>query len=123
MAEDTQRRLFTVALIGGRRDRRHHSARSGCHRRCLLPLDEETLARSGEKTHWVLIVEEDNLAGGWGAEVAALLGKRCFYHLDAPIARVAAPDSPVPTAPALEKVYLPDVERITAAVRALLEGG
>ena len=71
----------------------------------------------------MLIVEEDNLAGGWGAEVAALLGKRCFYHLDAPIARVAAPDSPVPTAPALEKVYLPDVERITAAVRALLEGG
>jgi pyruvate/2-oxoglutarate/acetoin dehydrogenase E1 component len=71
----------------------------------------------------MLIVEEDNLTGGWGAEVAARLGREVFYYLDAPITRVAPPDTPVPAAAALEKVYVPAIERIVAAVHLLLEGG
>jgi len=91
--------------------------------RCLLPLDMETLVDSVERTNRVLIVEEDNLTGGWGAEVAARLGERCFYHLDAPIRRIAAPDTPAPTALPLEQEYLPDAEKITVGARALMDGG
>jgi pyruvate/2-oxoglutarate/acetoin dehydrogenase E1 component len=53
--------------------------------------------------------------------VAALLGEHAFYHLDAPITRVAAPDTPAPTAPVLELEYLPSVERVIGAALALLQ--
>jgi pyruvate/2-oxoglutarate/acetoin dehydrogenase E1 component len=91
--------------------------------RCLVPLDLETISRSIEKTNRVLIVEEDNLTGGWGAEVSALLGQELFYYLDAPIGRVAAPDTPVPAAPSLEQAYVPQIGRIVSAARLLMEGG
>jgi pyruvate/2-oxoglutarate/acetoin dehydrogenase E1 component len=91
--------------------------------RCLAPLDMETLKRSVKKTNRVLIVEEDNLTSGWGAEIAARLGREVFYYLDAPIYRVAAPDTPVPAAALLEAAYVPGVERIVDTVRLLLEGG
>jgi pyruvate dehydrogenase E1 component beta subunit len=87
--------------------------------RCLVPLDREVLVSSARKTTRVLIVEEDNLTGGWGAEVAALLGEAAFYYLDKPIVRVAAPDSPLPCSPALERVYVPSVERILREARRL----
>jgi pyruvate dehydrogenase E1 component beta subunit len=91
--------------------------------RCLVPLDMETLAGSVKKTNRALIVEEDNLTGGWGAEVAARLGQEVFYYLDAPVKRVAAPDTPVPTARSLETAYVPGVEKILEAVRLLMDGG
>jgi pyruvate dehydrogenase E1 component beta subunit len=91
--------------------------------RCLVPLDLDTLEHSVKKTNRVLIVEEDNLTGGWGAEVAARLGEQVFYHLDAPIQRIAAPDTPAPTALPLEQEYLPDAVKIAAAARALMDGG
>lgn len=90
--------------------------------RCLAPLDWDALIASVRKTNRVLIVEEDNLTGGWGAEVAARLGELAFDHLDAPIRRIAAPDVPAPTAPALENVYLPQVERIVQVVREMVHG-
>jgi len=88
--------------------------------RCLMPLDVETLAESAKKTTRVLIVEEDNLTGGWGAEVAARLAEIAFYYLDAPITRVAAPDTPVPCSPALERIYVPGIERIVQEVQRLV---
>ena len=88
--------------------------------RCLVPLDMETLAESAKKTTRVLIVEEDNLTGGWGAEVAARLAEVAFYYLDAPITRLAAPDTPVPCSPVLERVYVPDMERIVQAAQRLV---
>jgi 2-oxoisovalerate dehydrogenase E1 component len=88
--------------------------------RCLVPLDMDTLAESAKKTTRVLIVEEDNLTGGWGAEVAARLGEVAFYHLNAPIARVAAPDTPPPCSPALERVYVPGIERIVQEAQRLV---
>lgn len=91
--------------------------------RCLLPLDIESLAISVRKTNRVLIVEEDNITCGWGAEVASLLGEELFYYLDAPIKRVAAPHTPAPTAPSLEREYLPDTNKIVTAVQAIMEGG
>ena len=91
--------------------------------RCLAPLDLETLIASVKKTNRVLIVEEDNLTGGWGSEVAARLGQEVFYYLDAPIKRVAAPDTPVPAAATLEKAYVPSVDKILRAVQLLMDGG
>ncbi len=91
--------------------------------RCLAPLDMESLGASLEKTNRVVIVEEDNLTGGWGAELAARLGEEYFYYLDAPIKRVAAPDTPAPTALSLELEYLPDAEKIVAAVQSVMGGG
>jgi 2-oxoisovalerate dehydrogenase E1 component len=88
--------------------------------RSLAPLDLEALLRSARKTGRVLIAEEDNLTGGWGAEIAARVGAEAFYHLEAPIARVAAPDTPLPCAPALEREYVPGVARIVAAARGLV---
>ena len=88
--------------------------------RCLAPLEMETLEDSAKKTTRVLIVEEDNSSGGWGAEVAARLGNSVFYYLDAPITRLAAPDIPVPCAPSLENAYLPSVDQIVLKVKELL---
>jgi len=87
--------------------------------RCLVPLDMDTIRRSVAKTGRVLIVEEDTLSGGWGAEVAARLAATAFDDLDAPIVRVAAPDAPLPCATALERAYVPSIERIISAAREL----
>ncbi len=91
--------------------------------RCLVPLDMDLLIESVKKTNRVLIVEEDNLTGGWGAEIAARLGDEVFYYLDAPIKRLAAPDTPAPTSASLEEEYLPSTDRIVEAVQALMGGG
>jgi 2-oxoisovalerate dehydrogenase E1 component beta subunit len=85
--------------------------------RTLLPLDLATVRASVERTNRVLIVHEDRLRGGIGAEIAAYAAEHLFASLDAPVLRVAAPDTPVPYAPPLEAAYLPSVERITEAIR------
>jgi pyruvate/2-oxoglutarate/acetoin dehydrogenase E1 component len=87
--------------------------------RCLLPLDMETVEVSARKTKRVLIVEEDTLTGGWGAEVAARLGETLFHHLEEPVQRVAAPDTALPCATVLEREYVPSVERIVEAAMGL----
>jgi pyruvate/2-oxoglutarate/acetoin dehydrogenase E1 component len=84
--------------------------------RTLLPLDLDTLADSVRRTSRVLIVHEDRLRGGIGAEIAAHVGEHLFTQLDAPIGRVGAPDTPVPYAPSLETAYLPSVDRIRRAI-------
>ncbi len=88
--------------------------------RTLVPFDWDTVEASVRRTSRLLIVEEDNLTGGWGAEVAAHVGASCFDYLDAPIHRVAAPDTPVPFAPVMENFYIPSVTNIVAAARQLV---
>ena len=88
--------------------------------RCLVPLDMDTVTASVAETGRLLIVEEDHLTGGWGAEVLARIAESHFHLLNGPIRRVAAPDTPLPCAAALERAYVPDVERIVAAVRDLV---
>jgi pyruvate/2-oxoglutarate/acetoin dehydrogenase E1 component len=88
--------------------------------RCLAPLDIDTILESARKTARVVIVEEDNLTGGWGAEVAARLAQAAFYYLDKPIIRVAAPDTPLPCAASLEREYVPSAQRVIEEVRHLL---
>ncbi len=87
--------------------------------RSLTPLDHETITDSVKHTNKVLIVHEDTLTGGIGAELAAILAEELFEYLDGPITRVAAPDAPFPYAPLLEAAFLPNAEKIVTAARKL----
>ena len=87
--------------------------------RTLIPLDVDTILTSVRKTGKALIVHEDNLTGGFGAEVAAVVSQQAFQHLDAPVTRVAAIDTPIPFTPVLEREYLPTEEDILHAARDL----
>ena len=87
--------------------------------RSLNPIDWDTCAKSVDKTHRLLIVEEDSKFGGVGGEIAATLGERCFYSLDAPINRVAGLDIPIAYNGALEAASIPRVPDIVAAARSL----
>lgn len=75
--------------------------------RTLLPLDEETIYTSVKKTGKVIILHEDCLSGGWGAEIAARISEKCFESLDAPVVRSASLDTPVPFSAELEWNFLP----------------
>ncbi|MFD3594479.1 alpha-ketoacid dehydrogenase subunit beta [Nocardia sp. NPDC058640] len=83
--------------------------------RSLSPLDVDTIAESVDKTGRLVIVHEAPVFAGLGAEIAARITERCFYHLEAPVLRVGGYDIPYPPAK-LEKHHLPDPDRILAAV-------
>jgi pyruvate dehydrogenase E1 component beta subunit len=88
--------------------------------RSIQPFDTDTVVASVKKTHRAMIVHEAVRFGGFGAEVAAQIQEHAFDWLDAPVARVGAPFSPVPFSPALEQHYVPNARRIVAAVREQL---
>ena len=89
--------------------------------RSLIPLDKETIFESVKKTSKALVVHEDKVFSGFGAEVAANIGTEMFRHLDAPVRRVGSTFTPVGFHPALERAILPDEEKIYAAAKELLE--
>ena len=89
--------------------------------RSLIPLDTETIFASVKKTSKVLIVHEDKVFSGFGAEIAGIVGTEMFRYLDAPIQRVGSTFTPVGFHPVLEKAILPGEERIYNAAKALLE--
>jgi 2-oxoisovalerate dehydrogenase E1 component len=87
--------------------------------RTLSPWDKRAVCASVEKTHRCLIVHEDNLSAGFGAEIAATLAQERFFSLDAPIERLAMPDIPSPHSPLLLDAAVPDVARITQTLQRL----
>jgi 2-oxoisovalerate dehydrogenase E1 component beta subunit len=87
--------------------------------RTLLPVDRETLLATARKTNKVVLYHEAQRTGGLGAELAAILAEECFEHLDGPLVRVTAPDTPVPYAPPLEAAFLPGVDDLLDAARRL----
>ena len=87
--------------------------------RTLLPWDKDSVRDSVKKTNRVLVLHEDCMTGGIGGEIAAWLAEHCFNDLDAPVARVASLDTPVPFASILESNFLPK-ERLVEKVEALL---
>ena len=89
--------------------------------RSLLPLDEEAILKSVEKTNRALVVHEDKVFAGFGGEVAALITEKAFKSLDAPVRRVGSPFTPVGFNRILEKAILPDVERIKTAMKEMLD--
>ena len=87
--------------------------------RTLSPWDREAVRASVEKTHRCLIVHEDNLSAGFGAEIAATLAQESFFSLDAPLERLAMPDIPSPHSPVLLEAAVPGVAQITQAIQRL----
>lgn len=85
--------------------------------RWLNPLDFDTIAESVAATGRLVIAHEANLTGGFGAEIAARVASECFGDLDAPVLRVAAPDVPMPAAPSLQSVVVPEAANVVEALR------
>ena len=91
--------------------------------RSLVPLDREAIVSSVEKTHRLLVVDEDYQSFGMSGEVITTAIEGAFDYLDAPPTRVATPDIPIPYSHPLETWALPSVERITEAASSLLVAG
>jgi len=91
--------------------------------RSLVPLDKELILASVRKTGRLVIVEEDNLTGGWAADISAIVAEEAFFWLDAPIKRVSAPDTPAPFAPVMEEFYVPSVQQVVEAVEYTMGEG
>lgn len=87
--------------------------------RTLSPWDREAVLQSVGKTRRCLIVHEDNLTAGFGAEIAAVLAKDSFFDLDAPVERLTMPDIPSPHSPILLEAAVPSVTRITKTIQHL----
>ncbi len=88
--------------------------------RSLAPLDKETILKSVQKTGRVLVVHEDKVFGGFGGELSAIIAEEAFEYLDTPVKRVGSTNTPVGFNRILEKAILPDVEKISVAVKELL---
>jgi len=89
--------------------------------RTLIPWDKEAVLRSVEKTSKALVLHEDTRTTGFGAEIVATITEEAFEHLDGPVKRITAPDTPVPFSPPLEKAFIPQVEDVVAGLKDLAE--
>ena len=88
--------------------------------RTIIPYDWETIAAYTRKTSRVIVVHEDQLTCGFGAEIAARISQELFEYLDAPVTRVASLDCPVAYAPVLEEAILPGSPDVLKAIRTLV---
>ena len=89
--------------------------------RTILPLDEEIILKSVEKTGKAVIVHEAPTFGGFGGEIAALLADKGFDYLDGPVKRVGGLFCPIPFSLTMEQLYLPSVDRIVQAAHELID--
>ena len=89
--------------------------------RTLIPWDKQAVLQSVSKTSKALVLHEDTQTGGFGGEIAATIAEEAFEELDAPIKRIAAPDTPVPFSPALEKAFIPQVDGVAKGIKELAE--
>ena len=87
--------------------------------RTLIPWDRAAVLEAVRRTSKVLVLHEDTRTGGFGAEIAATVAEDAFEHLDAPVKRIAAPDTPVPFSPPLEQAFIPQVNDVVAGLREL----
>lgn len=87
--------------------------------RTLLPLDKEAIFSSVKKTNKVMILHEATKTGGIGAEISSLISEEVFDHLDGPIIRIAAPDTPVPYSPPMEEFFIPNASDVIKAAERL----
>jgi len=88
--------------------------------RTLQPLDLKTIVESVKRTSRLIIASDDVKTGGVGAEISASVSENAFGYLDAPIARVACPDTPIPFSPPLEQLYMPNADRIVETAKAIM---
>ena len=88
--------------------------------RTLVPLDKQAIIDSVKKTGRIVIVTEDCKTGGVSAEIAAVVAEEAIDYLDAPVKRVAEPDTPIPFSPPLERFVIPDEKKIIGAVKEVI---
>lgn len=88
--------------------------------RTLIPLDKQTIIRSVKKTGRLVIVTEDCRTAGVSAEIAAVVGEEALDYLDAPIKRLAEPDTPIPFSPPLEQYVIPNERSIVKTVKEVV---
>jgi acetoin:2,6-dichlorophenolindophenol oxidoreductase subunit beta len=126
--EGTDLSIVTVGLsVHKALDAAEHLASEGISAevldlRSLVPLDREAIVASVQKTHRLMVVDEDYQSFGMTGEVITTVVEGAFDYLDAPPVRVATPDTPIPYSHPLETWALPSVDRIAAAARALVSG-
>lgn len=89
--------------------------------RTIAPLDVDTIFKSVKKTGKAIVIHEDTITAGFGAEIAALIAENCFELLDGPVRRIGALDAPIPYHPKLEYAILPTREKIYKSLKNLLE--
>jgi len=89
--------------------------------RTVAPLDVEAIYKSVKKTGKAIVIHEDTLTAGFGAEIASLISENCFEVLDGPVRRIGALDAPIPYHPKLEYAVLPTREKIYKSLKQLLE--
>ena len=89
--------------------------------RTIIPLDEEAIYNSIKKTGKAIVIHEDTLTAGFGAEIAARVAENCFEHLDGPVKRIASKDAHVPYNPILENAMLPSREDVYNGIKDLLQ--
>ena len=119
LEEDFQVRLRLVKPQDAFLDHRIGDGRQGDIALSQLRRDRDAVLSSVERCSKVLVLHEDTKTGGFGGEIAATIAEEAFEHLDAPVRRLAAPDSPVPFAPSLEKAFIPQVDDVAGALREL----
>jgi 2-oxoisovalerate dehydrogenase E1 component len=89
--------------------------------RTIMPLDDETIYKSVKKTNKAIVIHEDTLTAGFGAEIAARISDTCFRFLDGPVKRIAAKDSHIPYSPILENEILPNRKAVYKGIKDLLD--
>ena len=87
--------------------------------RSLQPIDSEAIVESVQKTQRAIVVHEAVKFGGFGGEIASQIQEKAFDYLDAPVARVGAPFSPVPFSPVLEQAYMPNAQKIVDEINTV----
>jgi 2-oxoisovalerate dehydrogenase E1 component beta subunit len=113
--------VHTAAEAADRAEQEHGISTEVVDLRTLVPWDKEAVLASVAKTSKALVLHEDTRTGGFGAEVAATIAEEAFEDLDAAVKRIAAPDTPVPFAPSLERAFIPQVEDVIAGLVELAE--
>ena len=88
--------------------------------RTLQPLDLKTIVESVKRTSRLIVASDDVKTGGVGAEISASVSENAFGYLDAPIARIACPDTPIPFSPSLEQLYIPNADRIVETAKTII---
>jgi len=115
-------RMAAVALDVARRLESEGVSAEVVDLRSLRPLDRDTLAKSVRKTSRAVVIEEDWLSYGVGAEISATIQETAFDYLDAPVRRVAAAEVPLPYAKPLELAALPNANHLLDVIRQTLDG-
>jgi len=114
-------RAAAIALDVAHRLEDEHVSVEVIDLRSLRPLDRETICASVRKTTRAVVIEDDWLSYGIGAEIAATIQEGAFYHLDAPVRRVAAAEVPLPYAKELEQAALPHAGDLVTAIHETLD--